>query len=102
VASVHGPNHAELAEVAQVYVRDELSSVTTPVMRLAAFEKIALLPGESKRVTLHIASTELSLWNGAMQRVVEPGRFTIMVGSSAEAIHLKGGFEVAAAAAGPN
>ncbi|MEN9402577.1 MAG: Periplasmic beta-glucosidase precursor, partial [Verrucomicrobiota bacterium] len=64
-------------EVAQVYVRDEVSSVTTPVMKLAAFEKVALQPGEAKRVTLAIEPTELALWNVAMQRVVEPGAFTV-------------------------
>jgi|CXWL01.1.fsa_nt_gi beta-glucosidase len=89
-------------EVAQIYVRDEVSSVTTPVMKLAAFEKVALQPGEAKRVTLHIDSSELALWNVAMQRVVDPGEFAVMVGSSAEDIHLKGSFEVVAHASGRN
>ncbi len=87
-------------EVAQVYVRDEVSSVTTPVMKLAAFEKVALQAGEQKPITLAIDSSELALWNVAMRRVVEPGAFTVMVGSSAENIHLQGGFTVAAPAAG--
>jgi beta-glucosidase len=84
-------------EVAQVYVRDEVSSVTTPMMRHVAFEKVSLQPGESRRMTLHIDAAELALWNVAMQRVVEPGAFTVMVGSSAEDIHMRAGFEVVAA-----
>ncbi len=85
-------------EVAQVYVRDEISSVTTPVMKLVGFEKVALEAGESRRITLHIDARELALWNVAMQRVVEPGTFTVMVGASAEDIRLRGSFEVVASA----
>jgi beta-glucosidase len=84
-------------EVAQVYVRDEVSSVTTPVMKLAGFEKVALQAGESRRVTITIPSLELALWNTAMKRVVEPGTFTVMVAASAEDVRLKGRFEVVAA-----
>ncbi len=81
-------------EVAQLYLRDELSSVTTPVMRLAGFVKTALQPGERRRVTIVVPGRELALWNRQMQRVVEPGTFTVMVGSSAESIALQGTFEV--------
>lgn len=86
-------------EVTQVYVRDEYSSVTTPVMKLAAFTKVALGPGEQKRISLEIVPGELALWNTAMKRVVEPGKFAVMVGSSAESIHLRGEFEVVAVTA---
>ena len=81
-------------EVAQVYIRDEVSSVTTPVMRLAGFEKIELPPGESRTVTVTIPPSELSLWNVAMKRVVEPGWFSVLVGASAADIRLRGRFEV--------
>jgi beta-glucosidase len=86
-------------EVAQVYARDEVSSVTTPEKKLVAFEKIALQPGESKHVTLHIDASELALWNVKMKRVVEPGAFKVMIGSSAEDIHLQGSFDVVGSAA---
>lgn len=82
-------------EAAQVYIRDEVSSVTTPVMKLAGFEKVTLQPGEQQRVTITIPSTELSLWNRDMKRVIEPGFFTVMVAASAEEIKLSGRFEVA-------
>lgn len=81
-------------EVAQVYIRDEVSSVTTPVMRLAGFVKIELPPGESQTVTVTIPPSELSLWNVAMKRVVEPGWFSVLVGASAADIRLRGRFEV--------
>lgn len=84
-------------EVAQIYIRDEVSSVTTPVMKLAGFEKVALQPGEQQRVRITIPALELALWNREMKRVIEPGFFTVMVGASAEEIKLRGRFEVVAA-----
>jgi beta-glucosidase len=81
-------------EVAQVYVRDEVSSVTTPAMRLVDFAKVALPPGESRRIVARIPATELALWNRQMKRVVEPGTFTVMIAASAEDVRLKGTFEV--------
>ncbi len=87
-------------EVAQVYLRDEVSSVTTPTMRLVGFEKIELQPGESRVVTVTIPPSELALWNAGMRRVVEPGWFGIMAGSSADDIRLRGRFEVTAGSHG--
>jgi len=81
-------------EVSQLYLRDLVSSVTTPVMRLAGFEKVELRPGESRRVTVNIPVSEMALWNVRMKRVVEPGDFDVMVGTSAEDIKLRGRFTV--------
>jgi len=83
-------------EVPQVYVRDDLASVTTPMMKLAGFAKIELSPGAAQRLAITIPSRELALWNRQMQRVVEPGTFTIMVGSSAETVLLRGSVRVTA------
>lgn len=77
-------------EVAQLYIRDEVSSVTTPVLSLKGFQRIALQPGESREVTFDIGAEALSLWNREMKKVVEPGAFTIMIGSSSADIRLKG------------
>lgn len=81
-------------EVVQVFVNDKISSSTTPTMRLVAFDKIALEPGQSRRVSFEINASELGLWNPAMDYVVEPGEFELMVGSSAENIQLRETFEV--------
>jgi beta-glucosidase len=81
-------------DVPQVYLRDDVSSVTTPEMKLVGFTKIELQPGESQRLEITIPNSELALWNRQMKRVVEPGSFTLMVGSSAETIALRGGFQV--------
>ena len=67
-------------EVVQVYLRDDLSSVTRPVKELAAFKRVTLQPGETKQVSLTIRPDSLALWNREMKRVIEPGTFTISAG----------------------
>ena len=69
-------------EVVQLYIRDVLASVTRPVMELKGFKRITLKPGESENVTLQIKPEHLQFYNRQMQRVIEPGEFEIMVGSS--------------------
>lgn len=75
-------------EVAQLYVRDVLSSVTTYEKNLCGFERVALEPGETKEVTFTLHPRELQLYNKENQWVVEPGDFKIMVGASSEDIRL--------------
>ncbi|MFC3101629.1 glycoside hydrolase family 3 N-terminal domain-containing protein [Altererythrobacter lauratis] len=67
-------------EVVQVYLRDEVSSVTRPVKELAGFRRVTLQPGETQMVDITIRPESFALWNREMQRVTEPGTFTIMVG----------------------
>ncbi|HVV52014.1 MAG TPA: glycoside hydrolase family 3 N-terminal domain-containing protein [Polyangia bacterium] len=69
-------------EVVQLYIHDLVSSVTRPVQELKGFRRVHLKPGEAKRVELPLGFEELSFWNAAMKRVVEPGRFEVMVGGS--------------------
>lgn len=81
-------------EVVQLYIRDKISSVTTPVKKLKGFKKIVLNPGETKEVDFTVDFEELSLWNQEMKKVVEPGDFEVQVGSSCEDIRLKEEFSV--------
>jgi beta-glucosidase len=81
-------------EVAQLYTRDLVSSVTTYEKNLRGFERIHLRPGETKTVVLTLIPEDLSLWDRAMHFVVEPGMFRVMIGSSSEDIRLTGEFEV--------
>jgi beta-glucosidase len=69
-------------EVVQLYIRDEISSVTRPVKELRGFRRITLDPGESKTVEFSLGFDELSFLNRDMRRVVEPGTFKIMVGGN--------------------
>lgn len=72
-------------EVVQAYLRDDVSSVTRPVKELVGFSRVTLQPGETRNVSITIEPRAFMLWNTAMERVIEPGSFTIMVGpNSAE------------------
>jgi beta-glucosidase len=72
-------------EVVQLYIHDLVSErVTRPVKELKGFKRITLSPGESRVVEFKIGYVELSFLNEKMARVVEPGLFELMVGSSSE------------------
>lgn len=81
------------AEVAQVYFRDKVASVIRPEKLLVRFQKVVLQPGEAKEIAFELdPRADLSFTGIDLQRVVEPGDFQIMVGSSSQDIRLKGGF----------
>jgi beta-glucosidase len=69
-------------ETVQMYIRDQVSSVTRPVKELKGFAKVHLEPGETQTVTFAIPADLLKFWDVKMKYVVEPGDFTVMVGSS--------------------
>jgi beta-glucosidase len=71
-------------EVVQLYVHDVIASVTRPVKQLRGFQRVSLKPGESKVVTLPIGPEALWLIDQNMRRVVEPGDFEILVGTSSD------------------
>ena len=62
-------------EVAQLYVRDLVGSVTRPVKELTGFRRLALAPGESQVVSFELSTDDLAFWNHAAKRVPEPGHF---------------------------
>jgi beta-glucosidase len=70
------------SEVVQMYVRDVVSSVTRPVKELKGFAKVSLAAGESTTVAIVLDARALAFYDVAMKRVVEPGEFRIMVGTS--------------------
>ncbi len=76
-------------EVAQIYLRDQVASVARPVQALKGFERIHLEPGASKIIRLTLLPEDFEMLNAKMQTVIEPGDFTIMVGSSSRDIRLK-------------
>lgn len=69
-------------EVAQLYLHEEVAPVTRPVLQLQGFERVHLNPGEKKTVQFTLTPDQLSLYDLNMHRVVEPGTFDILVGSS--------------------
>jgi beta-glucosidase len=69
-------------EIVQLYVRQDVGSVTRPVRELKGFRKIVLAPGESRQVEFPLPGRDLLMYDAAMRRVVEPGTFTVYVGTS--------------------
>jgi beta-glucosidase len=69
-------------EVVQLYIRDEVSSVTRPIKELRGFRRISLDPGQTQTVEFKLGFDELSFLNRDMKRVVEPGAFKIMIGGN--------------------
>lgn len=69
-------------EIIQLYIRDQVSSVTRPIKELKDFRRIHLEPGQTSTVQFAITPDKLSFLNEDMRRIVEPGLFDIMVGPS--------------------
>jgi beta-glucosidase len=81
-------------EVVQLYVRDVVATVARPVMELKGFQRIHLKAGEQRTVTFTLGPDELSMLDVNLRRVVEPGVFRIMIGSSSKDIRLRGQLNV--------
>jgi len=69
-------------EVAQLYMREDVSSVETPRRQLQGFSRIHLMPGETKTVTFHVKQSQLAVWNVQRRWAIEPGNYTVWVGGS--------------------
>jgi beta-glucosidase len=69
-------------EIAQLYIHDEVSSVTRPVKMLKDFKRVALKAGESKQVSFNITPDKLAFYDLNMNYTVEPGDFSVLVGGS--------------------
>jgi beta-glucosidase len=82
--SVTVTNSGERAgvEVAQLYVRDMVGSVTRPIKELKGFQKVELRPGESREVAFTLKASDLAFYTAAGKWDVEPGAFKVYVGGN--------------------
>lgn len=71
-------------EVVQMYIKDEIGSVTRPDKELKGFDKIELNPGESKTVSFKITPQMLVFTGLKMEKVLEPGDYTVKIGTSSQ------------------
>jgi beta-glucosidase len=79
------------AEVAQVYVRDEESSLPRPPRELKGFSKVFLKAGEKKRLTVTLPASAFSFYDPARGGwVLEAGEFNVTVGASSRDLRLAG------------
>lgn len=80
-------------ETVQLYIADKKSSVLRPVKELKAFDKVFLLPGETKIVQFTIGKEALSFFDEAQHEwVAEPGQFEVIIGSSSRDLRLRANF----------
>jgi beta-glucosidase len=69
-------------EIVQIYVRDEVASVTRPIMELKAFRRVSVPAGKSVPVDFSVPARDLGFWTPNGAYVVEPGAFLLMAGNS--------------------
>lgn len=81
-------------EVAQLYLKDKVSSVTTYDYDLRGFERVTLNPRQTETVTFTLRPDDMALLDKNNEWTVEPGEFEVMVGSSSEDIRLRGGYAI--------
>jgi beta-glucosidase len=81
-------------DVIQLYLKDEISSVTTYDFDLRGFERLSLIPGEKRTVHFTLHPDDLALLDKNMNWTVEPGKFMVMIGASSEDIKLTKEFVV--------
>jgi beta-glucosidase len=66
-------------EIVQMYLHDEVSSLTRPLLELKGFSRVTLKPGESKQVQIPINRKSLEFWKDGLW-ITEAGDFSVMVG----------------------
>lgn len=71
-------------EIAQLYIRDLVGSVSRPVKELKGFERISLKKGETKTVTFTLTPDDLKFYNQELEYKYEPGEFEVMVGPNSK------------------
>jgi beta-glucosidase len=71
-------------EVVQLYLRDDVATEAEPVKSLKAFRRVTLPAGETRIVTFRIGADAFSLYDRQMRKVIEPGTFTVFVGTSSD------------------
>lgn len=81
------------AEVAQLYIRDMVGSITRPVKELKGFQKVFLKAGESRVLNFTITPADLAFYNSDLKLVSEPGDFKVFVGTNSASV-LESGFEL--------
>jgi beta-glucosidase len=82
-------------EVVQLYASDLVASVARPELSLIGFVRVALGPGQRRRVRFEVHPSRLAFYDEAMRFVVEPGQFRFSVGASAGDLRQRGVIELA-------
>jgi beta-glucosidase len=86
-------------EVVQLYAHDPVASVSRPIQELRGFRRVALAPGEAKRISFTLTPAQFAIWDAGRWRI-EPGEIQLMVGASSADIRGGASFRIAAAGEG--
>jgi beta-glucosidase len=81
-------------EVVELYLREEVTPVATPLIALRGFQRVRLAAGETKEVSFTLSRAALSLLDAKLRSVVVPGTFRVMIGRSSKDIRLRGKLQV--------
>lgn len=81
-------------EIVQVYLMDDISSISRYVKELCGFERVSLEPGEEKVIKFEVTPRSYGMYNSESKFVIEPGKFVLYVGNSSEDTPLKTDFYV--------
>jgi len=81
-------------EIVQLYIKDLTSSFARPIIELKDFQRVFLLPEETKKLKFTITPEMLMFYDDKMNLILEPGLFKIMIGSSSKDIKLYSILEV--------
>jgi len=86
--AVHNESALDGEATVFLFVRDPVASVARPLLELKGVQKVVLKAGERKDVMWRLPVADLSFVGQSLDRVLEPGRFEIHVGQSADAANL--------------
>ncbi len=75
-------------EVIQVYGHDVHARTVRPPRVLLAFDRVPLAAGEARRLSVHIPTAMLALWDKREGWLIEPGRVELFIGGSSADIRL--------------
>ncbi|TXN35100.1 beta-glucosidase BglX [Flagellimonas hymeniacidonis] len=83
-ATITNTGDSDGEEVVQLYIHDKTASIARPVKELKGFQKISIPSGTSHNVEFNLTDKELGFYNHQYQYVVEPGEFSVMVGTNSQ------------------
>ena len=76
-------------ETVLAYISDEVASIPQPIKKLVAVDKTELKSGETKTACLTVSKDQLMITDISMNKILEPGWFTVTVGGLSERIYIK-------------
>ncbi|TRX24840.1 beta-glucosidase BglX [Flavobacterium franklandianum] len=79
----------QATEILQLYTADLAGSIARPIKELKDFKRINLKPGETQKVTFKLPMERLAFWNIDNKKIVEPGKFNLMVGGNSNEVVTK-------------